>query len=86
MSGRRRLVAAVTGKSPVTTFALHRPGSSPPHAGRTRFGDLVQQWLATRTVEARTTERTVSMLRAHVLPKWGDWPLGKVDLRRYRHG
>ncbi|MFG3603745.1 tyrosine-type recombinase/integrase [Micromonospora chersina] len=50
-----------------------------PHAGRTRFGDFAQQWLATRTVEARTTERTISMLRTHILPKWGDWPLGKVD-------
>ena len=50
-----------------------------PHAGRTRFGDFASQWLTTRAVEARTTERTVSMLRTHVLPKWGDWPLGKVD-------
>ncbi|MEW2376786.1 tyrosine-type recombinase/integrase [Micromonospora sp. NPDC047812] len=50
-----------------------------PHAGRTRFGHFAEQWLATRTVEARTAERTLSMLRTHVLPKWGDWPLGKVD-------
>ncbi|WP_234038834.1 tyrosine-type recombinase/integrase [Micromonospora coerulea] len=59
--------------------SLNRGTYVNPHAGRTRFGDFAQQWLATRTVEARTAERTVSMLRAHVLPKWGDWPLGKVD-------
>ncbi|WP_245854394.1 tyrosine-type recombinase/integrase [Micromonospora wenchangensis] len=59
--------------------SLNRGTYVNPHAGRTRFGDFAQQWLATRTVEARTTERTVSMLRTHVLPKWGDWPLGKVD-------
>ncbi|WP_233513890.1 tyrosine-type recombinase/integrase [Micromonospora craterilacus] len=59
--------------------SLNRGTYVNPHAGRTRFGDFAQQWLATRSVEARTTERTVSLLRAHVLPKWGDWPLGKVD-------
>ncbi|MGN9802872.1 tyrosine-type recombinase/integrase [Micromonospora sp. L32] len=59
--------------------SLNRGTYVNPHAGRTRFGDFTQQWLATRAVEARTTERTVSMLRTHVLPKWGDWPLGKVD-------
>ncbi|PWU48891.1 site-specific integrase [Micromonospora globispora] len=62
-----------------TEAALSRGTYVNPHAGRTRFGDFAQQWLATRTVEARTAERTVSMLRAHVLPKWGDWPLGQVD-------
>ncbi|MGK5441831.1 tyrosine-type recombinase/integrase [Micromonospora sp. URMC 105] len=62
-----------------TEAALSRGTYVDPHAGRTRFGDFAQQWLATRTVEARTAERTVSMLRAHVLPKWGDWPLGQVD-------
>ncbi|MFI7433251.1 tyrosine-type recombinase/integrase [Micromonospora haikouensis] len=59
--------------------SLNRGTYVNPHAGRLRFGDFAQQWLATRTVEARTTERTVSMLRTHLLPKWGDWPLGKVD-------
>ncbi|WP_254877019.1 site-specific integrase [Verrucosispora sp. NA02020] len=59
--------------------SLNRGTYVNPHAGRTRVGDFAQQWLATRSVEARTTERTVSLLRAHVLPKWGDWPLGKVD-------
>ncbi|MGW0503033.1 tyrosine-type recombinase/integrase [Micromonospora sp. NPDC003241] len=59
--------------------SLNRGTYVNPHAGRTRVGDFAQQWLATRSVEARTTERTMSLLRAHVLPKWGDWPLGRVD-------
>ncbi|MFG1832983.1 tyrosine-type recombinase/integrase [Micromonospora chersina] len=62
-----------------TEAALSRGTYVDPHSGRTRFGDFAQQWVATRTVEARTAERTLSMLRAHILPKWGDWPLGKVD-------
>lgn len=59
--------------------SLNRGTYVNPHAGRTKFGDFARQWLNTRTVEARTAERTVSMLRTHILPKWGEWPLGKVD-------
>jgi integrase len=50
-----------------------------PHAGRVRFGDFATRWLAGRDVEARTAERTLSLLRTHIRPKWDDWPLSKID-------
>ncbi|MDG4760757.1 site-specific integrase [Micromonospora sp. WMMD710] len=50
-----------------------------PHAGKMRFDEFVVRWLAGRSVEARTTERTKSMLRAHLLPQWAEWPLGRID-------
>jgi integrase len=58
---------------------LNRGTYVDPHAGRLRFGNFAQQWLNGRAVEARTAERTLSMMRAHVLPKWADWPLSKID-------
>ncbi|MDT0531853.1 site-specific integrase [Micromonospora sp. DSM 115977] len=59
--------------------ALNRGTYVDPHAGRMRFGEFVTRWLAGRSVEARTAERTDSMLRAHLLPQWADWPLAKID-------
>jgi len=50
-----------------------------PHAGRVTFGNFATRWLAGRDVEARTEERTLSLLRTHILPKWADWPLSKID-------
>ena len=37
------------------------------------------RWLESREVEARTAERTLSVLRTHVLPQWSDWPIAKID-------
>jgi integrase len=51
-----------------------------PHAGRrVLLRDFAADWLAGRTVEATTDERTRSILRTHVLPRWGDWPLARID-------
>jgi hypothetical protein len=47
-----------------------------PHAGRrVLLRDFAEDWLAGRTVEATTDERTRSILRTHVLPQWepGRW-------------
>jgi integrase len=41
--------------------------------------DYAERWAAGRTVEASTDERTRSILRTHVLPRWGDWPLARID-------
>ncbi|WP_243706346.1 site-specific integrase, partial [Micromonospora sp. KC721] len=59
--------------------AINRGTYIDPHAGRMRFGEFVTRWLAGRSVEARTAERTDSMLRTHLLPQWADWPLAKID-------
>lgn len=51
-----------------------------PHAGqRALLRDFAAEWLDGRTVEVTTDERTRSILRAHVLPRWGDWPLSRID-------
>jgi integrase len=50
-----------------------------PNAGKLRFRVYAERWSASRNLTARTTERTESILRNHLLPKWGDWPLGSID-------
>jgi integrase len=59
--------------------ALSRGSYVDPHAGRVRFSVFASRWLAGRSVEARTAERTRSLLRTHVLPRWGEWPLSRID-------
>ncbi|NKQ53310.1 site-specific integrase [Amycolatopsis sp. K13G38] len=49
-----------------------------PAAGKTRFRDHAEPWIAARTTEATTTARDISVMRTHVLPKWGDWQLAKI--------
>lgn len=50
-----------------------------PHAGRTLFGDHAQRWMASWNTEATTRARDTSIMRNHVIPQWGDWPLAKID-------
>lgn len=62
-----------------TETTLTRGTYVDPHAGRTRFRALADQWMATRRIGAPATERTGYAMRTHVLPQWGDWPLSKID-------
>lgn len=50
-----------------------------PHAGRMPFGDFARRWLAARNTQVTTAARDESVMRTHVLPQWGDWPLAKID-------
>lgn len=50
-----------------------------PHAGRTLFADHARQWMSSRNTESTTTARDASVMRTHVVPQWGTWPLGKID-------
>jgi integrase len=50
-----------------------------PHAGRVLFGDHGRQWMSTWNHEATTHARDTSIMRTHVLPQWGPWPLAKID-------
>ena len=50
-----------------------------PAGGKVRFADHAKKWLASRTHEATTTARDDSIMRNHVLPRWGAMPLGKID-------
>lgn len=50
-----------------------------PLAGRTLFEVHARRWLASRNDEATTKARDESIMRNHVLPQWGTWPLAKID-------
>jgi integrase len=62
-----------------TETSLVRGTYVDPNAGRIRFGEFAARWLLSRDVEARTAERTLSLIRTHVLPRWRDWPLNRID-------
>jgi integrase len=50
-----------------------------PHAGRQRFGPYAKRWLSARNAELTTAARDASIMRTHVIPRWGQVPLGKID-------
>jgi integrase len=50
-----------------------------PHVGRTLFADHATRWMSGRNTEATTAARDASVMRTHVLPQWGSWPLSKID-------
>ncbi|SDU17987.1 tyrosine-type recombinase/integrase [Jiangella alkaliphila] len=50
-----------------------------PRAGRVRLSDYAATWVAGRASATTTTVRTDSVLRTHVLPRWGPVPLDKID-------
>jgi len=59
--------------------ALNRGGYVDPHAGRIKFGDYAERWLAARNDEITTAARDRSIMRVHVVPRWGSTPLNKID-------
>lgn len=62
-----------------TEATVNRGTYVDPHAGRVRFGDFVGRWANSRVLGARSRERTLSILRTHVVPRWGAWPIGRID-------
>jgi integrase len=50
-----------------------------PHAGRIRFGEYAAKWQDSRGDELATRARDASILRTHVVPRWGATALGKID-------
>jgi len=59
--------------------AMNRGAYVAPRAGKTRFAVFAAEWTESRRSGDRTDERTASILRTHVLPAWGDWPLDRID-------
>ena len=59
--------------------ALNRGTYIAPDAGRIRFGDYATRWLAARNDERATAARDASIMRNHVLPRWGAIPLAKIE-------
>jgi len=62
-----------------TESALSRGGYVDPHAGRVKFGDYAARWSESHTLGVRAAERVRSVMRTHVLPRWSDTPIGKID-------
>lgn len=62
-----------------TETALGRGIYVDPHAGRVRFGEFADRWSASRVTGNQDQERTRIALRKHILPKWGNWPIGKMN-------
>lgn len=50
-----------------------------PHAGRTLFGVHARDWMTTWNTSETTLSRDTSVMRTHVLPRWENWPLAKID-------
>lgn len=50
-----------------------------PHGARVRFADHAAEWMATWNTEATTAARDHSIVNTHVLPRWGDVALGRID-------
>lgn len=50
-----------------------------PHAGRIRFGAYAARWLNARNDEITTAARDASIMRNHVIARWGTTPLTKID-------
>jgi integrase len=83
-SGRQRSKNFATKREARDFLATVRTSASngtyvDPQAGRQRFAEHAEAWLASRTGESTTRARDASVMRTHVLPQWGDWQLGKID-------
>jgi hypothetical protein len=59
--------------------AKARGGYVSPTAGKTRFAEHAEAWMASWNHEATTTARDASIMRNHVIAKWGGWQLAKID-------
>jgi len=59
--------------------ALNRGNYISPDAGRIRFGDYATRWIAARNSEKTTAARDDSVMRNHVLPKWGALPVANIE-------
>ncbi|KAB1128544.1 site-specific integrase [Micromonospora sp. AMSO12t] len=62
-----------------TETAIARGGYVDPHAGRLPFGKYAERWRESRNDELTTRARDASILRTHVLPRWSDVPLHRID-------
>jgi len=50
-----------------------------PHAGKVKFADYLPRWVVGRNHEANTTFRDQGIMRNHIIPRWSQVPLAKID-------
>jgi integrase len=83
-SGRQRAQTFKTKKAAKAFLAqveadLSRGSYIDPAAGRVHFGERAALWLSGRNDEITTAARDASIMRNHVVPRWGSVPLTKID-------
>lgn len=59
--------------------AVNRGTYVSPSAGKLRFADYADKWLSGRNDERATAARDASIMRNHVVPRWGALPLARVE-------
>ena len=57
-----------------------------PAGAQLRFRELADRWWAAREVELTTAAANRSRLDNHVLPMWGEWPIGALSTWTCRRG
>jgi hypothetical protein len=57
-----------------------------PAGGKVHFGDHAELWLSLHATEKTTAARDKSVMRNHVIAKWGTWPLAKIEHMDVRSG
>lgn len=50
-----------------------------PRAGRVKFAQHAEAWVQSQNYELTTATRDASIMRNHVLPRWGTHPLSGID-------
>lgn len=83
-SGRQRAKTFPTKREASAFLAevestLNRGSYIDPASGKIRFAVYAEKWIASRNTEKTTTARDRSVMRVHVVPRWGSIPLGKIE-------
>jgi integrase len=51
-----------------------------PRAGKTKFGEVAEKWMASRTVEPSAASRDRAVVQAHILPTFGDRAVNSIKV------
>lgn len=86
-NGEKRSAGTFTHKRAAKDAAVEaegkvkRPGWRDPRIGLTTWGQWHDIWWPSRSIEPQTKKGEESMIRNHVMPRWGDTPL--VEITRH---
>jgi integrase len=59
-------------------YELNRGSFFDPKLGQVKFKDLAEKWFKTRTANPSTIKQNDIHLRHHILPYWGEKPIGAI--------
>jgi len=81
---KRYLDGTFTHKKPARDAAIEaegsvkRPGWRDPRAGETTWADWHSIWWPARVIEPQTAKSEASMVKNHIMPRWGDVALASI--------